>query len=84
MKKYEKPMIILEHYELSQNIADCAWEMNNNADGTCTGTPDQGFFFGTMNGTLFNTEKACTYKVDDGYEEYCYQAGTSGYTLFRS
>ena len=33
-KKYEKPKIIYEKFDLSQHIADCAWELTNSTKET--------------------------------------------------
>lgn len=40
-KKYEKPMILMETYELSQSIAgNCSVVLNNNSITSCTGHPN--------------------------------------------
>ncbi len=36
MKTYVKPEIYFESFELSQNIAACDWELNNNDVSACT------------------------------------------------
>ena len=86
MKTYVKPMIVLERYELSQNIADCAWELNSANKESCHAIPDNDFFFGSMHGNLFTSSTgSCT--VIDGvdYEDYCYQTGTgSPFNVFKS
>lgn len=87
MKKYVKPMVALERYELSQTIvADCAWEMTNATFETaCIANPDQKHLGPFYNGTLFNTNNVCTYNVDDGFEFYCYQNGSDArISLFKS
>ena len=41
MKKYVKPEMILERYELSHTIADCAWEIQMGDPNTCMASGDQ-------------------------------------------
>ena len=86
MKKYVKPMIVLERYELNQNIADCAWELNNADKETCNATPDQDFFFGALSGNLFlESTGGCVNIPGVNYEDYCYQAGNgSAFNVFKS
>lgn len=86
MKKYVKPMVALERYELSQTIADCAWEMTNATfENACMANPDPNHLAPFYSGPLFNTDNRCTYKVDDGFEFYCYQNGSdAGISLFKS
>ena len=41
MKKYVKPELFFESYELSQNIAACGWDMKNqNQPGDCKAEGD--------------------------------------------
>lgn len=87
MKKYVKPMITLERFELSQNIADCAWELNNSDKASCSAEPDNNFFFGSMNGNLFTegTTNGCDIIAGVQYEDYCYQNGSgSPFNVFKS
>ena len=86
MKKYVKPMVALERYELSQTIADCAWEMSNATFETaCMANPDPNHLAPFYSGPLFNTNKGCSYNIDDGFEFYCYQNGSaSGISVFKS
>lgn len=83
MKKYVKPMITLERFELSQNIAACAWDMNQQV-GSCTAEADKSIFGDSMSGFLFSTAQSCTYKADN-QESYCYQNGSGSlYGIFMS
>ena len=86
MKKYEKPMITLERFELSQNIADCAWKLTSSSKDSCSAKPDDNFFFGSMNGNLFNDSSyGCTIIAGVQYEDYCYQNGSgSPFNVFKS
>lgn len=80
MKKYVKPQIVYERYVLSQNIADCTWELKNSGDiNTCVGD-------GTNKGfaaKLFMPENGCDF-AEDKLEEYCYTVATSGKVVFQS
>lgn len=81
MKKYVKPELFYEHFELAQHIADCAWEWVNSTDGnTCTLEPDTALLPG--HGNIF-TDGRC-----DGtpgvYEDYCEFNSTGGANTFQS
>ena len=85
MKKYVKPMVAVERYELSQNISNCAWELNTATKETCQATADEDFLGSGWSGPLFMTQNGCTYKSDGGYEDYCYQTGSgSPFPVFSS
>ena len=78
MKKYVKPELFYERYELSQHIADCAWELKF-ASGACKAYADQEKMLG-VNYTLFTSKIGCDAKTDvgeDSYQDYCYQNGAS-------
>lgn len=83
MKKYVKPELFYERYELSQHIADCQWEMNMAEKETCVAEPDQDPYFLPLSfGTLFSDQPRCDH-ID--WEQYCYQTGTPGkYKIFIS
>lgn len=83
MKKYVKPELFYERYELSQHIADCAWEMNYSADKgtTCVGTPDDKKLAG-MEGTLF-VSGTCTYDYFNS-EDFCVENSMPGVNTFIS
>lgn len=84
MKKYVKPELFYERYELSQHIANCKWEMNLQPDGKeCIGNAEPGLGFDGE--IIFTTTLACTATTDNGvYEEYCYHAGKDGMNTFIS
>lgn len=69
MKKYIKPELFYERYELSQHIADCAWEFKGlTTENVCRVEADAdkiGF-----SGVLFNNECELDVAV---VESYCYQ-----------
>jgi len=77
MKKYVKPVLFYEHFELSQHIADCAWELNNTDD--CSASPDSGKLPGAPE-NAFASLGACDYVPED----YCYTTGAPGTNVFKS
>lgn len=86
MKKYVKPMITLERFELSQNIAACAWDLNYADQNSCTASPDNDFFFGSVTSNLFTqSNNDCKLIAGVNYEDYCYQNGAnSPFKVFQS
>ena len=86
MKKYVKPMITLERFELNQNIAACAWDLNYADISNCSAEPDQDFFFNSVTRTLFlQSDKGCEMIAGVNYQDYCYQNGAnSPFNVFRS
>lgn len=87
MKKYVKPELFYEHYELSQHIADCAWEWTNlTNEDVCSAVADPEklpFGFGDFEYKLFTSDLICTV-LSSEYENYCYQSGNEFANLFRS
>lgn len=85
MKKYEKPRIVFEHFELNHSIANCSPAMNH-SQLTCKYESDE--LFGFINGseTVFASGD-CTYTIaefSEKYEGFCLQTGTDGFNLFTS
>ena len=79
-KKYVKPELLFESFELSQQIAACEFDSGNTyADINCHFTGDN-----PVNGepiTIFLASIACTTKA----ESFCYHNGTGGYySIFNS
>lgn len=78
MKKYVKPELFYEHFELSQHIADCGWELKH-ANGACKAEPDENHWGpGALDsfGTLFTSALNCDNQTDGGYQDYCYENGS--------
>lgn len=72
MKNYVKPELFYERYELSQHIADCAWEYQNFNTKGCDLVAD--FDQTGLIGTLFTAEEGCSLDSNkNGFEDYCYQ-----------
>ena len=86
MKKYVKPEIFYEVFELSQHIADCTYEWENMVDPAyCYALPDLEklpFLEGT-DSKVFVEYGVCTHLRGD-LEEFCYQNGAPHQTLFTS
>ena len=84
MKKYIKPELFYERYELAQHIADCDWELVHPDMNTCIahGEEDSGY----EDNILFMSTISCEWTADNGmYEDYCYQPGSEGQmTVFNS
>lgn len=84
MKNYVKPELFYERYEVSQHIADCAWEWVNNTDkSTCRAEADSKKLPGMP--TIFLSEAAgCIFTTPTEYENYCYQNSADGIKLHAS
>ena len=81
MKKYVKPDLFYENFELSQHIAACAWDMNDSQNvETCSAVSDS--TWGVPEGLhAFNSVAVCT---DGPLDSYCYTNGSSGINIFNS
>lgn len=82
MKKYVKPELRFESYELNHSVADCGWELKFANEHTCYANEDPDFGIGAGGMRAFLDEKnGCDFKPVD----YCYENST-GFTfpLFRS
>lgn len=71
MKKYVKPELFYERFELSQHIADCQWEFEGAKSNVCPAYPDENNPVGLVLFLADNT--SCQY---DDPQMYCYQPGT--------
>ena len=75
MKKYVKPELFFESYELSQNIAACGWDMQNlNQPGACKAKGDTSY--GNPDILVF-TEGNC----ENVLESYCYENSADNITI---
>jgi hypothetical protein len=84
MKKYVKPELILEHYELSNTIADCAFELQSSDKNSCVA---QGDTEDALGGVVLFLDSSMGCKYDPKiFEFYCYQNGSSdgGANVFNS
>lgn len=82
MKKYVKPDLYYENFELSTHVAACAWDMGNlQSKDTCSAQADNEYLgFGDV--SLFNNEKCDIGDAD--YEDYCWTNGSVGANVFNS
>ena len=75
MKKYVKPELFFESYELSQNIAACGWDLNYSSPKTCTAEGDPSW--GNPKILVFTEEAKC----DSILESYCYENSADNITM---
>ena len=80
MKKYVKPELFFERYELSQHIAACDYDSNHTMDNeSCQFTGTNKDFNVEM--TIFLPGSNCSVEVNS----YCYHnASSSSYGIFNS
>lgn len=82
MKKYAKPVIIFENFELNHSIANCSPAMNHSVN-SCDYDNDELFGLLEEGETVFSLG-TCTYTTDI-LEDFCMQTGTDKvYNLFTS
>lgn len=82
-KAYVKPELFYERYELTQHIADCAWELTTSTKDTCSAQADPDYV--PVSGNLFmDTAKGCDYIPGVNYQDYCYHDGAQGANVFAS
>ena len=78
MKKYVKPELIFESFEMTQQIAACQYDSNNtHDDAACKFTGYNDEF--EQNMTIF-VDSTC----DVIAESYCYHGSTGGFSIFNS
>ncbi len=80
MKKYVKPELFHEYFELTQHIADCAWELTNSTMETCSAQADPKLLPGFPNLFMYSAN-GCM--ITD-YQDICYHGGTQGANVFAS
>lgn len=84
MKKYVKPELFYERYELTEQIANCAWELNQ-AQGTCGFTPDPVTGNDPSWVIIDGTTKGCAMDMSPSEGQlYCYMNGAEGMSTFDS
>lgn len=89
-KTYEKPMVMFENFELSQNIAVCAWDVKTLktphecgaiGDGAELGLPTIKIFTGEAESVCEVDSKICE---DSTGNEFCYTVSSDNWTIFNS
>ena len=83
MKKYVKPELFYEHFELSQHIADCGWELQSGNKDSCYAVTDL-VQWGYEDTLFTSTNGNCNNKIDAGYQQYCYESGGDAIKVFAS
>ena len=73
MKKYVKPELFYERFELSQHIADCQWELKF-ANGVCIAEADPDYMGNDMLPLFASSNTNCGTPADET-QNYCYQPG---------
>lgn len=77
MKKYVKPELFYENFELTQQVAICQYDLNHTKPDNCNsfiGGEDSDF-----PGLIVLTDMCDTY-----IEDYCYHGSTGGHSIFNS
>lgn len=83
MKKYVKPELFYEQFELTQHIADCAWELTNSTKDTCHAQADPDYLPGFPN-LFMHDASGCVLIPGINYQDYCYHDGAQGVNVFAS
>lgn len=79
-KTYEKPLVYYERFELSQHVANCAWELNS-GENVCGYKGETGLGLDEIGVIINDTTEGC---VEREYQAYCYTNGGDGLNLFNS
>lgn len=81
MKKYVKPEIMIESFELSHNVANCNPALNHaETETNCSISKIEGVDLGV---TIFTVGSNCDYGPDI-WEDYCKFTGDDTYNVFTS
>lgn len=80
MKKYVKPELVFERYELTEQIAACGWDLNI-TEGTCGFKGDSSL--GQNSEWVILTGEIAGCEIKD-YQAYCYQTDVAGMNTFNS
>lgn len=83
MKKYVKPELFFEEFELTQHIADCAWELTSSNKDSCAAQADPKYLPGFPN-LFMDNANGCTFIPGTNYQDYCYHDGAQGVNVFAS
>ncbi len=84
MKKYVKPTVVIERFELNHSVANCSPAMNHQRN-TCKYESDELYGLIGSGETVFGGD--CTYNFDEfvgRLEDFCMQTSAPGQTLFTS
>lgn len=75
MKKYVKPELFFESFELSQSIAACGIDVNHDNEYSCNPSTDPDFWKFTV--SVFNDQTGNCAEDAEKLEGYCYTYGTN-------
>lgn len=79
MKKYQKPLIFLEDYSPSNQIAACGWDMQQGDIANCVAAQDPDLENNpNINITLFTETPRCSIPADISHG-HCYITGSDDY-----
>lgn len=82
MKKYVKPDLFYENFELSHTIANCSLPLNHQVTEVGCGISEyDGVSIGV---TLFTAGANCDADISIWTDDYCEFTGTSDYNVFTS
>lgn len=81
MKKYVKPELFYERYELTEQIAACAWDLNSSDESVCGFKGDSAY--GLPNEWVILVSKDNNCGITE-YQDYCYYTGPNGMNTFNS
>lgn len=74
MKKYVKPELFYERFELSQHIASCLMPLNHNDVNDCEVREEVTGMAGFFTGNHCSTDIP-----ENSFEDYCYTNGAEGF-----
>lgn len=80
-KKYEKPLVAVDHYKLSQSIAGCAYKVNNMDSACYLRDPDVPAVIKSFAASnWFTAEGNCVIQAKAGqtYDGICYHTQVNG------
>lgn len=82
MKKYVKPELFYEQFELTTHIANCVWEpvITNIEAALCTFKAEEGSDWAGE--TVFTEIPRCETVMDEDY--FCYYTAADGFNTFDS
>lgn len=81
MKPYVKPELFYESFELSQHIADCAWELQAANENVCYAVGDEDFNLDPYMHIFQNSSDICVVGPPEGY---CYYSASNAIGLYAS
>ena len=82
MKQYVRPEVFFEHYELSQQVAACGWDLNQASAESCAAYYDENIKGQATSGpSIFNDRSYCGTTDVEGI---CYTTAVETNRVFNS